>query len=458
MYKVRVVVFCSLLVCSQLFGQSSDSIMIRKIFNESLENGKAYEWLTDLTENIGGRLSGSPQAAHAVEWAKTRMIEAGADTTYLMPVMVPHWIRGEKEIGIIIESNGNKQNVPVVALGNSVATTKEGISASVIEVSNFEELKKLGKENISGKIVFYNHPFDEKFINTFDAYGEAVKYRWAGPTEAARYGAVATICRSMTNLLDDNPHTGAMHYNDSITKIPCFAISTNGANLLSRILKANKSTSFFVQSNCAMLDSVLSYNVIGEIKGKTFPNEIVVVGGHLDSWDICKGAHDDGAGIVQSIEIIRSFKSIGIRPERTLRIVCFMNEENGLRGGKVYAAEVDRKKEKQVAAIESDAGGFLPLGFGLNMEENEKVKIKKWAPLFFEYGITNFNIEGDGADISPMEKLKIPCIGLHVNSQRYFDYHHAVSDSIDKVNKRELHLGSAAMGALAYLLAQYGLN
>ena len=459
MSKFRITLFICFVSSITSFAQKSDSLSIRTIFNETLENSKAYEWLYDLTENIGGRLAGSPQAAKAVEWAKSKMIDAGADTVYLEPVMVPHWIRGEKEKGVVVESNGNRQELPIIALGNSVATPKDGLKAMVIEVHDFDELKKLGKENIAGKIVFYNHPFDEKFVNTFDAYGEAVKYRWAGPSEAARLGAIATICRSMTNVLDDYPHTGAMRYNDSLPKIPAVAISTNGANLLSRILKANKATQFYLQTNCQMLDSVLSFNVIGEIRGSQFPNEVVVVGGHLDSWDICKGAHDDGAGVVQSINIIQTLNALSIRPNRTIRIIAFMNEENGLRGGRTYAANSEkRKNEKHVAAIESDAGGFLPLGFGLNMKEENKLKVQRWAPLFLPYGIYNFSGEGDGADISSLEKYDIPCIGLHVNSQRYFDYHHAASDTFDKVNKRELNLGSAAMAALAFLLAQYGLN
>ncbi len=422
-----------------------------------LENSKAYEWLYDLTENIGPRLAGSKEAGTAVEWAKQKMIEAGADSVYLQPVMVPHWVRGGKEKAFILEAGGNRQEVKVVALGNSVGTSKDGLTATIIEVHDFDELKKFGPELIAGKIVFYNHPFDQKFINTFDAYGEAVGYRWAGPSEAARYGAVGTIVRSMTNLIDDVPHTGGMHYNDSLPKIPCIAISTVGANLLSRIVKANKETKFFMQTNCEMLDSVLSYNVIGEIRGSEKANDIIVVGGHLDCWDNCKGAHDDGAGIVQSIEIIRTFKALNIRPKRTIRIIAFMNEENGLRGGRTYAANINEKKENHIAAIESDAGAFLPLGFGLNMPEEKKKKVQKWAPLFLQYGLYNFSGEGDGSDISPMEKFNIPCIGLHVNSQRYFDYHHAATDSIDKVNKRELILGSAAMGSLVFLLAEYGL-
>ncbi|MBP6531641.1 MAG: M20/M25/M40 family metallo-hydrolase [Bacteroidia bacterium] len=457
MKKISLIAILAFLSFSS-FAQIKDSISMKRIFDETLLNGNAYQWLYDLTENIGPRLAGSKEAGTAVEWAKQKMIEAGADSVYLEPVMVPHWVRGPKEVAQIIEAGGNKQTVQVIALGNSVATPKEGLTAGIIEVQTFDELEKFGRANVEGKIVFFNHPFDERFVNTFEAYGEAVDYRWKGPSEAARYGAVGSICRSMTNAIDDYPHTGSMRYNDSLPKIPCIAISTVGANLLSKIYKANKDVKFFMQTNCEMKDSVLSYNVIGEIKGSEKPNEYIVVGGHLDSWDNCKGAHDDGAGIVQSIQIIKTLKALNMQPKRTIRIVAFMNEENGLRGGRTYANNVGIKNEKHVAAIESDAGGFLPLGFGLNMPKDKKAKIKKWAPLFLNYGIYNFSGEGDGADISALEKYNIPLIGLHVNSQRYFDYHHAASDTIDKVNKRELLLGSAAMGSLAFLLAEYGLN
>ncbi len=457
MHRIILICLSAFITISSVKAQNKDSLIIRRIYNETMENGRGHQWLYDLTENIGPRLAGSKEAGTAVEWAKQKMIEAGADTVFLEDVMVPHWVRGAKEKGVILEAGGNKQEVQILALGNSISTPKEGLTANIIEVRTFDELEKFGKAMVEGKIVFFNHPFDEKFINTFEAYGEAVKYRWKGPSEAAKYGAIGSICRSMTNAIDDFPHTGAMRYIDSIPKIPCVAISTIGANLLSKILKANKETKFFMQTNCEMKDSVLSHNVIGEVRGSEKPNEYVVVGAHLDSWDNCKGAHDDGAGIVQSIEIIRTLKAINMRPKRTIRIVSFMNEENGLRGGQKYASNMNAKKEVHVAAMESDAGAFLPLGFGLNMTEEKKAKIRKWAPLFLEYGVYDFSREGAGADIGPMEKFNVPLMGLHVNSQRYFDYHHAASDTWDKVNKRELLLGSAAMGAMAFLLAEHGL-
>ncbi len=432
--------------------------MIRKIFSEALQNGKAHSWLNDLTATIGGRLTGSAEAEKAVQWAKKKMMAAFADSVWLQECMVPHWVRGEKEVGKIIDSKNNVQQVPVSALGRSIATPKEGITASIIEVHDFDELRRLGEKNIKGKIVFYNHPFDQKFINTFDAYGEAVGYRWAGPKEAARFGAIATVCRSMTNINDDNPHTGAMQYNDSMPAIPCCAISTNGADLLSNILKADPRTKFFLKMNCQTLDSVKSHNVIGEIKGSEHPEEIIVVGGHLDSWDTGKGASDDGTGVVQAIEILRLFKELGIKPKRTIRAVAFMNEENGGMGGAKYAQLAKRDNEKHVAAIESDAGGFTPYGFGLDMTNQKKELIKKWKTLFLPYNIWNFDLGHGGSDIDHLkEKLSVPCIGLAVDSQRYFDYHHAASDTFDKVNRRELELGAAAMGALIYLLSEYGL-
>jgi carboxypeptidase Q len=452
-----IIIFCLSII--NVKGQSNDSTIIRKFFNEALSDSKAYNWLDELVNGIGGRLSGSPEAAKAVEWAKKKMMEAGADTVILQPVMVPHWVRGAKEVGKIIDK-GNDQVVPVTALGGSVATPKEGISATVIEVHDFDELKKLGTEKIKGKIVFYNHPFDQRYYNTFGAYSEAGRYRWAGPSEAARYGAVASICRSMAQNNDDFPHTGAMGYNDSLPKIPCAAISTNGANLLSKIIKANPETKFFLKQNCQMLDSVLSYNVVGVIRG-TAPDstekEIITVGGHLDSWETGKGANDDGPGVAQSIEVIRLFKTTGIKPKRTIHAVAFMNEENGLRGGRKYAALAVQNKEKHLAAIESDEGSFTPFGFGLDMTDEKREIIRKWRDLFTPYNIWNFEEKYGGADISPLDTLKVPQIGLSVDSQRYFDYHHAGSDTFDKINRRELELGAAAMASLAFLLSQYGL-
>jgi hypothetical protein len=256
---------------------------------------------------------------------------------------------------------------------------------------------------------------------------------------------------------DDFPHTGAMGYNDSLPKIPAAAISTNGAELLSSILKTSPGARFFLRQSCKMLDSVLSYNVIGMIKGSKFPDEIIDVGGHLDSWETGKGATDDGAGVAQSIEVLRLFKATGVKPKRSIRAIAFMNEENGLKGGKKYAEVAALKNENHIAAMESDAGGFTPHGFGLNMKKEQREKVKQWKPLLLPYGLWDWEGEGDGADISPMTDKGVPGFGLVVDSQRYFDLHHAASDTFDKVNRRELELGAASMAALIFLISEYGL-
>ena len=437
----------------------TDSAMFKKIYNEALSNGKSYSNLDYLTNKIGGRLSGSPQAQQAVEWAFKAMKEAGADTVYLQECMVPHWVRGEKEVGKIISTGGKgTKEVPICALGSSIGTPAEGITAQVIEANGIEDLQNLGKEKIKGKIVFFNQPMDPTFIETFNAYGKAVKQRWGGASEAVKFGAVAVIVRSCSLVQDDNPHTGVMGYKDSLNKIPACAISTNAANWLSNNLKTDKALTFYLKMSCKTLPDEKSYNVIGEIRGVEKADEIITVGGHLDSWDTGKGAHDDGAGIVQSIEILRIYKSLGIKPKRTIRAVAFMNEENGGRGGKKYAEMAKLKNEKHIAAIESDAGGFSPRGFSSDVTPAVKTKLKSWRPFFEPYGVYEFDRDGSGSDIQPLKELGVPCMELMPDSQRYFDFHHTQVDTFEAVNKRELELGGAAMAAMIWMISQYGLQ
>lgn len=437
---------------------TSDVQMVRSIFTEALTNGKSYSNLDYLSNKIGARLSGSINAVKAVEWAYKTMKEAGADSVYLQECMVPHWVRGEKETAKMIIDNGkSSQPLAICALGGSVATPANGLTAAVVEVKSFEELAALGKEKVNGKIVFFNHPMDAAKIETFDAYGEAVAFRWAGASEAVKYGAVGVVVRSCTLIEDDYPHTGVMGYKDTANKIPACAISTKGARLLSENLKANKQVEFSFKMNCKTLPDEISYNVVGEITGSEHPNQIIVVGGHLDSWDLGDGAHDDGAGVVQSMEVLRIFKALGIKPKCTIRAVAFMNEENGGRGGEMYAELAKLNKEKHIAAIESDAGGFSPRGFSSDVKKLQKEKIKSWKPLFAPYGITSFDRNGSGADIKKLKEAGVPCFELMPDSQRYFDYHHAATDVFANVNKRELELGGAAMAALVWMIEKYGL-
>ncbi|MBS1559701.1 MAG: M20/M25/M40 family metallo-hydrolase [Bacteroidetes bacterium] len=442
-----------------LFAQTAqDQQSIKEIFNEALKNGKAYPLLKDLCLNIGPRLSGSPGAAAAVEWSRHIMESNDFDSVWLQPVMVPHWVRGQKEIARVINSKKmGTMNLSVCALGNSVGTGPAGVSAPVVEVKSFEELKQLGAKAIQGKIVFFNRPMDPTQINTFAAYGGAVDQRGGGASEAAKLGAVAVIVRSMGINLEDYPHTGSMRYAENIPKIPAIAVSTKHAELLSKLVKEEKELQVYIETHCEMLDDAPSYNVVGQLNGSEYKEEIIAIGGHLDSWDLAQGAHDDGAGCVQAIEVLRLFKMLGIKPKRTLRAVMFMNEENGLRGGMKYAELAKAKKEKHIAAIESDEGGFTPRGFSMMATEAVKNKIKSWKPLFEAYGLTDFDHPGGGADISPLASSGTALIDFSPDTQRYFDYHHTPEDTIDKVSPRELEMGAAAMAALVFLLDKYGL-
>ncbi len=440
-------------------AQAEDSLFIRKIYDQALTKGQSYEQLRDLTQNIGARLSGSPQAAAAVEWARQEMNKLGLDRVYLQEVMVPHWVRGEKEFAAIVNSRiSPTRPVNVLAIGGSVATPAHGITAEVVEVQSLDELNSLGKKKVQGKIVFFNRPFDQTHIVTGKAYGGAVDQRSRGPAAAARLGAVAVVVRSMASNTDDFPHTGGLRYAPDAPKIPAVAISTLGADLLSSLLKDDGKLQFHVRVNAKWLPDVLSYNVIGEIKGTERPDEIILVGGHLDSWDIGEGAHDDGAGCVQSMEVLRMMKAMNYAPKRTIRAVLFMNEENGLRGATKYAEVAKQRNEKHIAAIESDAGGFTPRGFGITApSEAVFQKILAWKNLLAPYGLHDIERGGGGADIGELEDGRVALIGFQPDSQRYFEIHHTANDTFDKVNRRELELGGASMAALVYLIDTYGL-
>jgi len=455
---MKKIAFASLILFSiSTYGQTVDESAIKQLFDQALTKGRSYAWLEHLSTKVGARLSGSPGAAAGVEWSRHEM-ENFADTVWLQPVMVPHWVRGQQEVGRIINSKKiGTFDVNVCALGGAVGTGPSGVSGSVVEVKNFDELKQLGEKNIKGKIVFFNRPFDATKISTFAAYGGAVDQRGSGPSEAAKYGAIGVIVRSMGSNLEDYPHTGGLRYAPNISKIPAIAISTRHAELLSQRLKEEKDLQFYFETHCETFADAPSFNVIGEIKGSEYPDEIIVVSGHLDSWDLAQGAHDDGAGCVQAMDVLWLYKSLGLKPKRTIRAVMYMNEENGLRGGIEYANQATLKKENHIAAIESDRGGFTPRGFTMSAPEGVKNKIKSWRPLLEPYGLTDFGQEGGGADIGPLAPLGVPLIGYLPDSQRYFDYHHTREDTFDKVNKRELELGAVNIAALVYLVDKYGL-
>lgn len=446
-------------MATSLVAQEQIESTLKKIYQTALLDGQSYPWLAHLSNQIGGRLSGSLNAQRAVEWGKEELDALGLDKVWLQPVMVPKWIRGTFEYANIETSPGNTINVPVCALGGSISTPLSGIRAEVVEVQDFEELKALGEEQVKGKIVFYNRPMQADLINTFSAYSGCVDQRFSGAEEAARLGAVGVVVRSMNLRLDDYPHTGSMSYGDLSLRerIPAAAISTNGAELLSSMLALNPSLKFYLKQNCKNLPDVQSYNVIGEITGSTYSEEIMVVGGHLDSWDLGDGSHDDGAGIVQSMEVLRIMKKINYRPKRTLRVVLYMNEENGQRGAAKYTELAQKNNENHVFALESDAGGFTPRGFSIDTTEEKLKTIQSWAPYFEPYLIHLFVKGGSGADIAPLKTADNVLAGLRPDSQRYFDFHHAANDTFDAINKRELELGAATMASMVFLMDHFKL-
>ena len=344
-----------LLILSLIFFQfigaqkiSSEEDKIRDIYVKSLTEGKSYSWLEYLSKNIGGRLSGSLNAQRAIDWIKDELNNITAfDSVWLQPVMVPKWVRGTFEYANIESSPGNTINVNVCSLGGSIATPTGGIRANVVEVESIEELESLGEKNINGKIVFFNRPMQSGLVNTFQAYERGIGQQYTGAADAAKYGALAVLFRSMNLRLDDHPHTGEMSYGSlPISKrIPAASISTNDSELLSSMISLNPNLRFFLRQDCKNYPEVKSYNVIGQIKGTEFPDKIILIGAHLDSWDLGEGAHDNGAGVVQSMEAIRLLNNINYKPKNTLRVVLFMNEENGGRGAKVYSESVSKREK-----------------------------------------------------------------------------------------------------------------
>ncbi|MEP7278461.1 MAG: M20/M25/M40 family metallo-hydrolase [Bacteroidota bacterium] len=457
-----LIVFCLLLGCQDtLFAQREDSVFIAKIADEILVSGKIYDNLRVLCKTVGGRLSGSPQMYKAEAWGVKTLKQAGADKVYLQECMVPHWTRGGRDEAWYNYKNAAgkivREKLDVLALGNSVGTTKAGVKATVVYCNNFDDLERQ-KAVVKGRIVFFNYPFDERFVQTFRAYASSGVYRWDGPSRAARYGALAVVVRSLSASTDNNPHTGSTLYDTNYAKIPCAAMGLRDADKLGAVLKSGKQVELFYKSNAHFLPDTIGHNVIGEITGSELPRAFITVGGHLDSWDPAEGAQDDGAGCVHSIEVLRVFKVLGYRPRHTLRVVLFANEENGGRGGEAYAAALKKNGDSCRLALESDAGGFTPRAFSLSVNQQQLKKVEGWIPLLMPYGVCQFIVGVGGSDLEPLQANPAIVVGeLLPDGNRYFDVHHARNDVFENVNKRELELGAVNMAALIYLADKYDL-
>jgi len=406
---------------------------------------------------VGHRLSGSKAADNAVEWGISVLQKIGLDKVYKQEIMVPFWERGDVERATLL---GDEAVILQIAtLGGSVSSNGV-IEAEIIEVHQLADLINMG-DQVKGKIVFFNRPMNPKNISTFEAYGGCVDQRYWGAVEASKAGAIAVLVRSMTLLVDNEfPHTGSMGYSDSVKKIPSVAVSTKHANLLHERLTIGV-VRVALEVNPRLNEQKKSYNVIGEITGKLYPDQVILVGGHLDSWDLGEGAHDDGAGVVHSIEVLRILKEMNYKPNYTIRAVLFMNEENGNMGGKSYAKIAFEKQEKHKVAIESDRGGFSPRGFSLHGDTSQLSFLRSFSDQFKPYQLQHFELGYGGVDIGPLGigqnfvNEDLFSIGLVPDSQRYFDFHHSADDVFGNVNRRELELGCAAMTSLVYMFDQH---
>lgn len=438
-------------------AQESTQKCITAIYQNALRSYEGYEHLRTLCSQAKGRLVGSKASEVAIQLLKSRVERLTPDTVYLQQYTTPSW-RCITPAQARMYTSKKSESLNVINLGLSVSTPKEGINAEVIEVKSLKALDSLGFAAVKGKIVFFNRPMDNGCLNTFEAYSGGVDQRGGGAAKAAQYGAVGTLVRSLSTEPNDLPHTGVSRYRNGVPQIPNLSISTNDANKLSQQLARNSTTRVWIKSETETLDSVHTANIIAEIKGSQFPEKVIVIGAHIDAWFNSPGAHDDGAGCEQMIDVLRIFKELHIRPRYTIRLVLFMDEEMYQSGAKAYAESVRKEKREHIASIESDAGGLLPTGFGIDASDSTIEAIQKLSAPLSGFGIFKREKGHGGTDIAPLKEFGIPLIGLETNSQRYFEYHHTSFDVFENVSRREMQMGSAAIASLVYLIDQNGIQ
>ncbi|MGB0428375.1 MAG: M20/M25/M40 family metallo-hydrolase [Flavobacteriales bacterium] len=447
----------SLLLCCLFLNSwaqtSEEKTQIQAFFDQALTKSMAYEDLRVLCKDIGARLSGSKALEQAVVWGDTTFQDLNPDTVYKQEVLVPHWERG-REQAHYYDKNG-RTKLKVKTLGGSVGTGLSTLQGSVIQFNSLTDLENADPKTVEGKFVFLNQPFDETYINTFDAYGACSVNRFMGAIKAAEKGAIAIYVRSLSNHDNKHAHTGSMAYKTGLDSIPAVALSAKAANILALDLANDPTLTAYLKLQTTHYQDARSHNVIAELKGSQFPDQYITIGAHLDSWDVGEGAHDDGAGVVQTIEVLRLFKTMTIQPKHSIRFVLFTNEENGAKGAFRYAQLAELQSENHILAIESDRGGFSPRGFQIDSKNTTLIEqIRSWKPFLEQFGLHDFSEGYAGVDINPLKSVNqnITLIGLKPDSQRYFSHHHADSDVFESVNRRELELGAASMAALLYLL------
>jgi hypothetical protein len=439
-------------------GKTEDyRAVVDKLRETGLRGERAFAFLERIT-SVGPRLTGSPQAAAAVDLCRSLMEELGLDRVHTEPVQVGRWVRGSvAEASVAGSASRTARPLAVCALGGSVGTSGSGITAPVIEVRSLDEVASLG-ESVKDKIVFFNRPMDRRTADPFAAYGAAADQRVGGASAAARFGAAAVLVRSLTFREDRHPHTGMLRYDADAPRIPAAAVSTADADLLSSLVRKEKGVSVSLRMDCRDMGKVVSANVVGEITGSDLPSEIVLLGGHLDSWDLGVGAHDDAAGCAAALEAVALLRDLGVRPRRTIRVVLFMDEEFGGTGGRAYAEAPQRKGERHIAAAESDRGGFVPTGLAVGAADRKALdRISPYADLLKPFGVSFLVPGGGGVDVGPLiQKGAVPAAVL-INSQVYFDVHHSALDVVPSVHPRELELQAIILAALADILAQEGI-
>ncbi|MEE9464722.1 MAG: M28 family metallopeptidase [Candidatus Neomarinimicrobiota bacterium] len=412
-----------------------------RLIAAALEDSSAFQRLARLVDTFGPRLSGTQNLEDALDWLLVQMRADSLENVRAEPVMIPRWERG-RESAVLLKPR--RHILTMIGLGNSVGTSRWGLKAEALVVRDWDELQARAAE-VTGKIVVYNAPFT--------VYSETGPYRWYGASEAARLGAVACLVRSITPLAMAEPHTGALFYQDDAPRIPAAAITIEDAELLQRLQDYGETLTIRLKMGARMLDDVPSRNLVAELTGSEFPDEIVVMGGHSDSWDVGQGAMDDAGGCVAAWEALRLMKVLGLRPKRTVRVVMWVNEENGLRGGRAYRDTHMAELENHILAIETDDGVFRPEGFGFTGPPEALAQLQEIATLLAPIGADSVSAGGGGADISPIIKIGVPGMGLKVDESRYFWYHHTNADTIDKLDPHELNLCVAALAVMAYSVA-----